>query len=166
MDTTDKELQAEYDARHKNLVHSMHGMFDSVDNALHSAFDEAQERIQGSTAVDNDYAGTSNVTNTSNPLTGNTTTTATRRSRSSTSSNVQDQAQATADDIKAEHRKHSFGFKINKSAMDATRRDIDALREADAERFEPVGSKIEDTLGNTALVDDSLDSTGQNKGAI
>ncbi|KAI9277139.1 hypothetical protein BDA99DRAFT_494971 [Phascolomyces articulosus] len=153
MDTTDKELQAEYESRHRNLFHSMHGLFDTVDNALHNAFDEgqrqmqnAQDRVQSSSTMNEDNYGS------------DTRRTSSSSSTSSTdASTLKDKSQSVADEIKAEHRRNSIGFNINKSAMDATRRDLDAMREADAERFEPVGSKIEDTLGNTALVDDSLD---------
>ncbi|KAI9498335.1 hypothetical protein BDB00DRAFT_867497 [Zychaea mexicana] len=137
MDTTDKELQAQYDQRHQNLTNSMQGMFNSVDNALHNTFEEgkkaaqgAQERVQSSSA------------DTAQPM--------------------KNTANTTTDDLKAQQHHDTMGYNINKSAMDACRRDTDAIRGADPQKFESVGAKIEDTLGNTALTDESVDPSAYN----
>ncbi|KAF7722021.1 hypothetical protein EC973_003777 [Apophysomyces ossiformis] len=51
----------------------------------------------------------------------------------------------------------ALGYKLNKSAMDATKRDLSAMHELDAEKFETVAAKIEDMFGNNALTEQGPD---------
>lgn len=46
--------------------------------------------------------------------------------------------------------------------MDAIHRDIEAMRHMDSELFESVATKIDDTLGNTALSDAGPDRSQYN----
>lgn len=53
-------------------------------------------------------------------------------------------------------RRNSFGHKLNQSAMNAVRRDMDAMHEIDSGKFESIASKVDETFGATALSDESL----------
>jgi hypothetical protein len=53
-------------------------------------------------------------------------------------------------------RRNSFGHKLNQSAMNAVRREMDAMHEIDSGKFESVASKVDETFGATALSDESL----------
>lgn len=56
-------------------------------------------------------------------------------------------------DLQTENMAHD----INQSAMDAVARDMDAMGHTDAEGFESVASKIDETFGSTALSDEGPD---------
>ncbi|ORY93355.1 hypothetical protein BCR43DRAFT_552893 [Syncephalastrum racemosum] len=53
-------------------------------------------------------------------------------------------------------RRNSIGHQLNQSAMNAVRREMDAMHEIDSGKFESVASKVDETFGATALSDESL----------
>lgn len=87
---------------------------------------------------------------------------------------TQDRAKETAADVQQsinagsvgkateQSSQHEIGHGINKSAMDAIKRDVDAMHHTDPEGFERVGTKIEETFGASALTDDGPDPTQYN----
>ncbi|KAI8144887.1 hypothetical protein BJV82DRAFT_62029 [Fennellomyces sp. T-0311] len=144
-------------------MHSVHGAVMSVDNAIHDTFNDGHHHHMHSQEHDQEsiFDGGDPVSRTVDRTVDRATRTADKATRfnvnTGTSATSMNSGASASNDIKTQHRRHSIGYKVNKSAMDATRRDIDCLRDADSLRFEPVGAKIEDTIGSTALTDDSIE---------
>ncbi|CDH60180.1 predicted protein [Lichtheimia corymbifera JMRC:FSU:9682] len=197
MDTTEKELEQQYNERHGNLKRSMHGIADSVEQAIHNTFEEIDKETEGLRSNQGGSDGNQMMTAAAPSSTQDTrwshddteadsdvgggfwTSRARKDPPSSTMSSESKTTKPSSSmrgfvdtskrhfpeyiehDLETENMAHD----INQSAMDAVARDMDAMGHTDAEGFESVASKIEETFGSTALSDEGPDRSHYNKGS-
>ncbi|KAG0175685.1 hypothetical protein DFQ30_000013 [Apophysomyces sp. BC1015] len=128
------EMQAEYDTRHENLKKSFNELWNSIEQKARHAgssswqeLDKQQQQVQKVEEREQQHEELGPTF-------------------------PQSAAPALSDDPL-----FALSYKINKSAMDATRRDISAMHELDAEKFETVAAKMEDMFGNNALTEQGPD---------
>ncbi|KAI9311632.1 hypothetical protein BX666DRAFT_1994018 [Dichotomocladium elegans] len=176
MDTTDKELQAQFDERNRNLKHSIHDIVDTVDHAIHEAIEEtksaagenkdtATSAFTGSGIVDSKHDHRWSHTGVESPLRQNIRSPAAAMAdgsnavSSTTAPGVSREQTSFEGSTLASER---MGYGVNKSAMDAIERDIEDMHKSDAEGFESVAAKFEETFGNSALSDHGPDRSGYN----
>ncbi|KAI8993640.1 hypothetical protein BDB01DRAFT_903126 [Pilobolus umbonatus] len=120
---TDIEIQAQFNERNKNVKQTWNNVVHKVDDVLQSTY------VDESKITNNPLASNaSNVTNTT-PGAGNTLSGVT----------------GTSD---TKNKMASWDASLMKSIQD----DVTAMHQADAEKFEPVASKMDETFGNNALI--------------
>ncbi|KAI9008779.1 hypothetical protein CLU79DRAFT_849492 [Phycomyces nitens] len=155
-DTTDAQLQAEFEKRNANLMNGMSGVLGSLNNAQKTFMENAQQNAQDlkdrtmeTTYVEAETVITGPMGNSSM---GNSSMGT--RSMADSSKTIDDMGGPT---LNTSHTGFHPADALNRGAIHAARRDVNAMHGHSATEFETVAAKLDDTFANNALTEGGPD---------